>query len=41
MDNIIIRGLEVYAYHGVYENEKAKGQRFVINAKLDTDTLTS
>ncbi|MCR5848138.1 MAG: 2-amino-4-hydroxy-6-hydroxymethyldihydropteridine diphosphokinase [Lachnospiraceae bacterium] len=41
MDKIIIRGLEVFAHHGVYENEKLKGQRFIINAEFDTDTLTS
>ena len=32
MDEIRIYGLECYAYHGVYEEEKQKGQRFVINA---------
>ena len=34
MDEIRIYGLECYAYHGVYEEEKKKGQRFVINATL-------
>lgn len=37
MDQIIIENLEIYAYHGVYPEEKKKGQRFYINATLDTD----
>ena len=41
MDKIIIKGLEVFAHHGVYENEKSKGQKFVINAEFDVDTLTA
>ena len=41
MDKIIIKGLEVFAHHGVYENEKAKGQRFIINVELEVDTLTA
>lgn len=28
MDKIYIRGLRVYAYHGVKETEKEKGQPF-------------
>ncbi len=38
MDEIRIRGLEVYAYHGVYPQENEKGQLFYINAVLFTDT---
>ena len=41
MDKIIIKGLEVFAHHGVYENEKTKGQKFVINAEFEVDTLTA
>ncbi len=41
MDKIIIKGLEVFAHHGVYENEKSKGQKFVINAEFEVDTLTA
>lgn len=37
-DRIIITGLEIFARHGVYEEEKEKGQPFVINATLETDT---
>ncbi len=41
MDKIIIKGLEVFAHHGVYENEKSKGQKFIINAEIETDTVTA
>ncbi len=33
---IRIRELEVFAHHGVYEEETEKGQRFYINAELET-----
>lgn len=38
MDIIRIDNLEVYAYHGVYDEEKEKGQYFYINAELYTNT---
>lgn len=38
MDEIRIEKLEVYAYHGVYPKERRKGQTFVVNATLYTDT---
>lgn len=41
MDKIKLRGLEVFAHHGVYDDEKEKGQRFIINADLYIDTLTA
>ena len=34
---IEIEGLEVYAYHGVFENERRNGQNFYISAKLFSD----
>lgn len=37
MDQIKIENLEIYAYHGVFSEEKEKGQHFYINATLDTD----
>lgn len=37
MDEIRIDNLEVYAYHGVYPEEKEKGQRFYVNAVLFLD----
>ena len=39
MDKIIIKGLEIFAHHGVYDEEKAKGQAFVINAEFCVDTV--
>ena len=37
MDEIRIDNLKVYAYHGVYDSEKEKGQNFYVNAVLHTD----
>lgn len=37
-DEIRIDGLEIYAHHGVYEEETRLGQRFFVNARLYTDT---
>ncbi len=38
MDEIIIRDLQVYAHHGVYQQETEKGQNFLVSAVLETDT---
>jgi len=38
MDEIRIDNLEVYAYHGVFPEENAKGQPFFINMVLYADT---
>ena len=37
MDTIMIRGLRVYAYHGVKEDEKRKGQPFVLDIDVKAD----
>lgn len=37
MDKIIIENLQVYAHHGVFPEENALGQRFVISAVLYAD----
>ncbi len=37
MDKIIIKNLDIFAYHGVFAEEKENGQRFVISAELDCD----
>ena len=37
MDRIEIRGLEVFAHHGVYEEEQRLGQRFIVDAVLKLD----
>ncbi len=37
MDKISIENMEIYAYHGVYEDEKKEGQTFIISADLYTD----
>lgn len=36
-DQIIIEKLEVYAYHGVYPDERREGQTFLVSAVLYTD----
>lgn len=38
MDQIIIKDLEVYANHGLYKEEKALGQKFLVSAILSLDT---
>lgn len=38
MDQIIISDLQVYAYHGVYQQETEKGQNFLVSVTLETDT---
>lgn len=38
MDKIRIEDLEVYAYHGVYEEEKEKGQKFLVSADMYLST---
>lgn len=37
MDKILIKDLEIYGYHGVYEEEKRLGQKFLISAELFLD----
>lgn len=34
MDKIIIKDLEIFAYHGVLEQEKRTGQTFIVSAEL-------
>jgi 7,8-dihydroneopterin aldolase/epimerase/oxygenase len=38
LDQIVLRGLRVFARHGVYEAERRDGQEFVIDAVLWLDT---
>lgn len=38
MDKIMIKGLRVYAYHGVNQEEKEKGQPFELDITLGVDT---
>jgi len=41
MDEIKIEGLEIYAGHGVFEEENRNGQPFFVNAVLYTDTRSA
>ncbi len=38
MDKIIIENLNLYAHHGVYQEETEKGQNFYLHVVLETDT---
>ncbi len=38
MDKILIKGLETFGYHGVYEEEAFLGQKFIIDVVLYLDT---
>ena len=37
MDQITIKDLEVYANHGLYKEEKALGQKFLVSAILSLE----
>ena len=37
MDKIIIKDLEIFAYHGVLPEEKRQGQNFIVTAELYLD----
>lgn len=37
MDKLYIKDLEVFANHGVFEEEKRLGQKFVISVTLELD----
>ena len=37
MDKIIIKDLEIFAYHGVFDEEKRQGQTFIVTAELYLD----
>lgn len=37
MDKILIKDLEIYGFHGVYEAEKNIGQRFLISVEISID----
>lgn len=41
MDQIIIKDLQVYAHHGVYQQETEKGQNFLVSVALETDTRSA
>ncbi|MEW6727382.1 dihydroneopterin aldolase [Desulforudis sp. 1088] len=37
MDKIILKGLEIYAYHGVSDSERELGQRFILDIEMLAD----
>jgi dihydroneopterin aldolase len=36
-DRILLHGIQFYGYHGVYEEERRLGQRFVVDVELHLD----
>lgn len=41
MDKILLNGMEFYGYHGVFQEEKRLGQRYVVDVVLYTDLETA
>jgi dihydroneopterin aldolase len=41
LDRIAVRGLRVFGYHGVQDDERRDGQEFVIDAVLALDTTAA
>lgn len=37
-DRIVVTGLELWGYHGVFDREKRDGQRFLIDLDIELDT---
>lgn len=37
MDRVIVRGIQVYGYHGVTQEERRQGQRFLLDVELSAD----
>lgn len=40
-DHLVIRGLEIFAHHGVFDFERRDGQIFIIDLDLEIDTRTA
>lgn len=40
-DRIVVTGLELWGYHGVFDHEKRDGQRFLIDLDIELDTAVS
>ncbi len=41
MDKIAIKGIKIYGYHGVMEEEKRLGQNFIVDLKMYRDLKKS
>ena len=37
MDRILLQGIQLYGYHGVYDEERRLGQRFLFDVELCVD----
>lgn len=38
MDKINIKGLEIFAHHGVYREETVLGQKFIVDVSMHVST---
>ena len=36
-DQILLKGMEFYGYHGVHAAEKERGQRFIVDLRMERD----
>jgi dihydroneopterin aldolase len=36
-DHIVVQGIKGFGYHGVFEEERAKGQDFIVDLDVETD----
>jgi len=41
MDQILMKGLQFYGYHGVMDAEKVLGQKFTVHVVLDCDLMAA
>lgn len=41
MDKMYIAGLEIYAFHGVFPEEKKEGQKFILDITMELDLSKS
>ena len=39
MDRILLSGMEFYGYHGVLQQERELGQRFIVDVQLELDLV--
>ena len=37
MDRIVLQGIQFYGYHGVHDEERRLGQRFMVDVELSVD----
>lgn len=38
-DTILVRNLQLHAYHGVYDKERSEGRRFAVDCEVDISSV--